>query len=113
MSYTDYDVSFETKKWGVIDSLGNIIVPFICDGVKEISENNGIISVFLSCIPLYIGHNSSYKYQGTTYSINKEGIINDTDEKFEIRLWGTNAPLRVIKYGHMFYLPNPNAMMLD
>ena len=96
------------KKWGVIDSLGNIIVPFICDGIKEISENKGIISVYSGSASLNTGI-PRYMYYGTTYFINKEGILTKMGEKFGIVItfiadW--HCPEFVTKYGHTQYLPD-------
>ena len=41
-----WQILSEDKKWGVIDSTGQIIVPFICDGVSVTGEHTGIASVF-------------------------------------------------------------------
>jgi len=95
------------KKWGVIDSLGNIVVPFICDGIKEISENKGIISVYSGSASLNTGL-PRYMYYGTTYFINKEGILINTDKKFSIVITSIadwHCPEFVIRFGTKFYLP--------
>jgi hypothetical protein len=98
----------ETKKWGVIDSLGNVIVPFICDGAKQIADNKGIISVFLDSYSLNTGI-PRYQYIGTYYYFTKEGILSDTKTEFSVQIQfisDFHSAEFVLRYGPEFYLPD-------
>lgn len=101
-------VSINTRKWGVIDSAGHVIVPFICDGAKEISEDKGIVSVFSTSFSLNTGL-PRYKYFGIYYFFNKTGILYETKNEFSIKVefiadW--HNPAFVIRQGPAFYLPD-------
>jgi hypothetical protein len=48
-------IATDTEKWEVIDRTGNVIVPFICNRVKAISENKGIVFVFSTSYSLNTG----------------------------------------------------------
>ena len=48
-------VSRKSKKWGLVDSTGKVIVPFICDGIKSISGDRGVFTVFVSSYSLNTG----------------------------------------------------------
>jgi hypothetical protein len=90
----------------VIDSLGNVIVPFICDGVKEISDHKGIASVFSNSFSLNTGI-PRYQYFGKYYFFNKSGLLNETQKEFEITItfiadWHDEE--FVIQQGPEFYL---------
>lgn len=105
-----FNVEFHSEKiqkWGVIDSIGNIIVPFICDGARGVSANEGVISVYYSSHMLNTGI-PRYAYYGTCYKFNKEGIINDWNEKFDLSIVfnGMHQHEFVINQGNNFYLPN-------
>ena len=80
----DYITAY-TKKWGVIDSIGNIIVPFICDGVKTISANEGILSVYSHSFSLNTGI-PRYRYFGKYFFFTKEGISNQPGVDFNIKV---------------------------
>ncbi len=60
------------KKWGVIDSAGQIIVPFVCDGVTATGEHTGIASVFGGATPLNTGV-PRYRYSGLYFTFTKDG----------------------------------------
>jgi hypothetical protein len=97
----------DTKKWGVIDSTGKVIVPFICDGITALSEDSGIVSVFSTSYSLNTGI-PRYQYLGHSYSFTKSGIAKETRKEFSIKveyLADWHHPNFVILKGPMFYLP--------
>ena len=101
-------LTIQTKKWGVIDSVGNVIVPFICDGAKQISENEGIVSVFSTSYSLNTGI-PRYQYKGMSYIFNKEGIVYTTKKEFSIKIEfiaDFHHTIFVIQKGPHFYLPS-------
>lgn len=108
INYSEEITTGKIKKWGVIDSVGNVIIPFICDGVKEISENQGVVSVYAASASLNTGI-PRYQYMGTTYFFNKNGILTDTKKDFMITIeyfTDYHNSAYVIQKGPTFYLPN-------
>ncbi len=106
--YSGQWITRETKKWGVIDHDGNIVVPFICDGIKAISEDKGVMSVFSFSYSLNTGE-PRYQYSGRYYFFTKEGLLNQSERKFSFMVesiadWH-NAEF-VIPVGPEFYLPD-------
>ncbi len=67
-----WQIHSEEKKWGVIDSTGHIIVPFICDGVTVTGAHTGIASVFGGASSLNTGV-PRYRYSGMYFTFTKEG----------------------------------------
>ena len=67
-----WQIRSEDKKWGVIDSTGKIIVPFICDGVIATEEHTGIASVFGNALSLNTGV-PRYSYSGMYFTFTKDG----------------------------------------
>jgi hypothetical protein len=106
--YSGDFITINTRKWGVIDSVGNVIVPFICDGAKEISDNKGVVSVFSTSFSLNTGI-PRYEYFGTYYFFTKEGLLYETKKEFSITIeyladWHNSE--FVIQQGPEFYLPS-------
>lgn len=107
-AYSETPITIHTQKWGVIDSSGKVIVPFICDAVKAISENRGLISVYAASGSLNTGI-PRYRYAGHTYYFSKAGIANDTKKAFSFiieYMSDDHHPEFVIRQGPEFYLPN-------
>jgi hypothetical protein len=101
-------ISGNSKKWGVVDSAGNIIVPFICDGVKQIAADTGIISVYTTSYSLNTGI-PRYMYAGDYYYFTKTGILQETKKAFIIKvqyLADWHHPKFVTIKGPAFYLPD-------
>ena len=101
-------LTIQSKKWGVIDSTGNVIVPFICDGAKRISENEGIVSVFSTSYSLSTGI-PRYQYKGMSYIFNKEGIVYTSKKEFSIKIEfiaDFHHTTFIIQKGPHFYLPS-------
>lgn len=97
----------KAKKWGVIDSLGKVIVPFICDGVKEISDHKGIASVFSTSFSLNTGI-PRYKYFGNYYFFDTSGVLTETKKEFDLTITfiaDFHDAEFVIQQGPEFYLP--------
>lgn len=67
-----WQIHSEDKKWGVIDSTGQIIVPFICDGVIVTGAHTGIASVFGGASSLNTGV-PRYSYSGMYFTFTKDG----------------------------------------
>jgi hypothetical protein len=98
-----------TMKWGVIDSAGNIIVPFICDAVREIENNKGIFSIYKSSRSLNTGL-PRYNYTGYYYFFDKKGIEQTAGKLFTITtifVADFHQAKFVIEQGNTFYLPHP------
>jgi hypothetical protein len=108
INYSEELITIDTKKWGVIDSTGNVIIPFICDGVKEISENIGVLSVYSASGSLNTGI-PRYSYVGLSYFFDKNGLLPETKKEFMIIIeyFADNHNLAyVIQNGPAFYLPD-------
>ncbi len=71
------------KKWGVIDKKGNEIIPFICDGIKMISDSIGIASIYSSSYSLHTGI-PRYVYCGKYFLFTKKGRTNAKEKPFSI-----------------------------
>jgi hypothetical protein len=108
-NYSEEIFSSDTKKWGVIDSLGNVVIPFICDGIKEISENIGVLSVFYASSSHHTGV-PRYNYIGKSYFFNKNGLIPKPLETFFTitieNIADNHNSANVIQLGPAFFLPD-------
>ncbi len=94
------------NKWGVIDSAEKIIVPFIGDAAKAISDKKGVLSVST----FHMGMNTGierYEYWGNCYSFSKQGLDKVEMEEFKLRIkWEPmHKPEFVIDWGNEFFLP--------
>lgn len=108
--HTDFPAkpSKETHKWGVIDSSGNIIVPFICDGVKAIDRHKGVASVYHESHSLNTGI-PRYSYTGKYFYFTKAGRTKEVEKEFSITVvfisdWHFEE--FIIRQGPEFYLPD-------
>jgi hypothetical protein len=79
--WSDEAFGSDAEKWGVIDSLGKVIIPFVCDGVKEISEGRGVFSVYAGSSSLHTSE-ARYVYSGFTYFFDKNGLSPVAVESF-------------------------------
>lgn len=73
----------DDKKWGVVDRNGNQIIPFICDGVKELSDSLGIASIYSGSYSLNTGV-PRYVYCGKYFLFTKTGKTNSKEKNFSI-----------------------------
>lgn len=108
INYSEDIITSDTKKWGVIDSTGNVIIPFICDGVKEISDNIGVVSIYSASGSLNTGI-PRYRYHGISYFFNKNGLLPETKKDFMITIeyfTDNHNSAYVIQKGPAFYLPD-------
>lgn len=99
--------SGETHKWGVVDSSGNIIVPFICDGVKAIDGHQGIASVYVFSFSLNTGI-PRYRYNGKYFFFSKNGRTKEKEKEFSITVVAVSDwhfEKFVVQKGPGFYLP--------
>lgn len=71
------------KKWGVIDKNGNQVIPFICDGIKALSDSIGIASVYSGSYSLHTGV-PRYVYCGKYFLFTRKGRVNTKEKKFSI-----------------------------
>lgn len=94
------------KKWGLIDKNGNQIIPFICDGIKSISDSLGIASTYSSSYSLHTGI-PRYVYCGSYFLFSKKGRINGSEKPFSITIEGTadNHDEKFILTSPFRYLP--------
>lgn len=96
-----------TKKWGVIDSAGNTIVPFICDGVREFENGKGVFSIYKESRSLNTGL-PRYNYTGYYYFFDKSGVVSPEGKLFTITtifVADFHRAEFVIEQGNAFYLP--------
>lgn len=106
--FKNYYITHNGKKWGVIDSIGNEIIPFNLDGVKQIEAGKGVASIYYCSSSLNTGL-PRYSYIGKYFFFTKDGIIEDEKKLFEIivELEGDNHNKeKVIYHKHDFFLPN-------
>lgn len=99
--------STNTKKWGVIDSSNRVIVPFICDGIREIEAGKGVFSIYKGSRSLNTGL-PRYRYTGYYYFFDKNGLMKDEGKLFEIvtvNVADFHHEDFVIEKGPTFYLP--------
>ena len=103
----DYIRSAHPHKWGVIDSSGKVILPFICDGIKALSANEGIAAVFVDSHSLNTGI-PRYRYQGNYFLFDRNGQRTGAELPFELTvvfLSDWHYEDFVITQGPAFYLP--------
>lgn len=101
------EISDNVLKWGVIDSIGSVIIPFMCDGVKEISDSLGVLSVYACSGSLNTGL-PRYHYEGTAYTFDQHGILPETKTPFSMTvefISDYHSSSFVIQFGPNFYLP--------
>ncbi len=103
-------ITHNKTKWGVIDSIGNEVVPFICDGIKSISDTEGIASLYSGFVSLNTNI-SRYEYFGTYFYFTKNGRSMKTEEKFELHVEMRSDDHNdsfIIESGPYYYLPDIN-----
>lgn len=94
-------------KWGVIDSSGRSIVPFICDGVRQAGSDSLIYSIYRWSYSLNTGI-PRYNYVGYLFTVNNAGQLIGSPEKFEMTVTFLGDDHRiewVTEKGHDFFLP--------
>ena len=74
-------------KWGVIDSSGKEIVPFICDGITAISDTVGIASIYQGSYSLNTGV-PRYMYCGKYFFFTKVGRTEKKEKIFSKMVQG-------------------------
>ncbi|MFM1745541.1 MAG: hypothetical protein RLZZ630_1478 [Bacteroidota bacterium] len=97
----------EVKKWGVIDSTGRIIIPIMCDGVRELDNGQGVFSIYKGSLSLNTGL-PRYNYSGYYFFFNSDGQIKNDGKLFSITtvfVGDFHQSEFVIENGHTFYLP--------
>ena len=95
------------RKWGVIDSTGKIVVPFICDGIAKISDHEGVFSIGRQAHHLDTGI-PRYYYQGQCYHFDKTGHLPIAPVVFEYNICfggDFHEEDHVIRQGTAFFLP--------
>jgi hypothetical protein len=101
------------KKWGIIDSLGHVIVPFICDAIKQIDESSGVVSIYSHSYSLNTGI-PRYMYFGNTYFFNNQGLLKGTNKSFSIQVvfqGDEHDAQLVISQGPNYFLPQQYKML--
>jgi hypothetical protein len=98
-----------TLKWGVIDSAGNTILPFVCDAVRAIDAQKGIFSVVRITYTLNTGL-QRFRYEGDCFFFDKKGIKDTIGIPFKANVefvcdYARDAP--PVQQGPAFYLPKP------
>lgn len=104
--------SLTGSKWGVIDSTGKIIVPFICDAVRELDNGKGIFSIYKGSYSLNTGL-PRYNYEGYYYFFDGNGMADAAGKLFELTtifIADFHQAEFVITQGNAFYLPHQYAV---
>jgi hypothetical protein len=99
--------SIKTKKWGVIDSSNRVVVPFVCDGVREIEPSKGVFSIYKGSRSLNTGL-PRYRYSGYYYFFDRNGLVKEEGKLFDIVtvfVADFHHEKFVIENGPTFYLP--------
>ncbi len=100
-----YTPSKNTKKWGVIDSIGHAIIPFVCDGIKVVAKDKGIASILKSTYPLDTGI-PRYEYRGIYFFFTPNGKVKSKEYPFEMAVIGQRYNQdEVITRGNEYFLP--------
>ena len=94
------------KKWGLTDLKGNEIIPFVCDGIRTISDSLGIASTYSGSYSLHTGL-PRYVYCGNYFLFSKKGRIHGSEKPFSITIEGTadNHDEKFILISPFRYLP--------
>lgn len=93
------------KKWGVIDRNGKQVIPFVCDGIKALSDSLGIATVYSGSYPLNTGV-PRYVYCGKYFLFTRKGRVNTEEKKFSIVIEG-----RADFHNENFVLETPNRFL--
>jgi hypothetical protein len=99
----------KAKKWGVVDSLGRVMVPFICDAVREYEKGKGVFSIYAGSRPLNTGL-PRYNYSGYYFFFDRNGLSDKPGKLFKVTtifVGDFHKPEWVIQNGNGFYLPLP------
>lgn len=94
-------------KWGVIDSAGRTIVPFICDGVRQVGADSLEYSVYKFSYSLNTGI-PRYNYQGTLFAIDAHERPLGEPRSFEttiVFLSDFHQPEFVMQQGPGYFFP--------
>jgi len=107
--FAPYYAEDNSTKWGVVDSTGRVVVPFICDGIRALSEHQGMCSVYRSSYSLNTGI-PRYRYYGSVFLFTRAGLSPQSHRSFEMTtvfVGDFHRPEFVIEQGPNYYLP-PN-----
>jgi hypothetical protein len=99
--------SINTKKWGVIDSSNRVVVPFVCDGIREIEPEKGVFSIYKGSHSLNTGL-PRYRYSGYSYFFDRKGMMQETGKPFDlvtVFVADFHHEKFVLENGPTFYLP--------
>lgn len=105
--FCDDCVHWHEQKWGVIDSTGKMIIPFICDGIGLKDSVTGIASVYSSSYSLNTGV-PRYMYEGRYFYFNSSGRIDNKETSFQLLVEQMSDNHRsdfVRSLGPTFFLP--------
>lgn len=96
------------KKWGVVDSSGKTIIPFICDGITSISDTEGIASLYSNSQSLHTGV-PRYEYFGKYFFFGKNGRTEKKEQVFELLVEmrsDFHHEKYIVESGPYYYLPD-------
>lgn len=80
-------ITIKNGKWGVIDSKGNKVLPFIYDGIKAISDSIGVATIYSGSYSLHTGI-PRYVYCGKYFVFSKKGLLNNNEKEFNVTIVG-------------------------
>lgn len=122
-TFTEVQISYDTlipildslfithngRHWGVIDSSGKEIIPFVHDGVAnhQTKSGLGIASIYQSSQSLNTGL-PRFSYQGKLVYFNANGYLKKPGEKFSMTVVAMSdfyRPQLVLGLGPSFFLP--------
>lgn len=105
--FEGFFITHNNQKWGVIDSCANIIIPFGCDGIRQISNTTAIGSTYNSSYALPTGI-IRYEYRGSYFYFTRQGRSKKEGGEFILTIEG-DSPSDVqynLKNGPYYFLPD-------
>lgn len=100
-----YDISSKTEKWGLIDSSGNVLIPFVCDGI-ELNKNKFNVTILMNLHNLNTGM-VRFVYVGKKFQVSQKDwkwrngdVYHQVVEGYLTAYFHEN----VIYQGHKFYI---------
>lgn len=104
--WSPHEISSKTEKWGLIDSSGKVLIPFVCDGIN-IKKNLFKVSI-LTCLSNLNTGVPRYVYVGKSYLISSENWKWKDEKTFDKMIEFSIIPnfnYDVINKGSKYYLP--------
>lgn len=98
-------ITHNNEKWGVVDGAGNIVIPFECDGLRQISDSVLLVSFYKRSYPLPTG-NYRYEYEGFYLYFTCEGLLKKPGRDFILVVEGEKSETTEFDKGPYYFLPD-------